>query len=64
MSLLRDRDEILDKMQERAAAEGDRRGAGDLVVAIVFIGVAGLAMIAWIAALEWGSRHFVAWLFS
>jgi len=64
MSLLRGRDEMLDKTQGRAFAEGDRRRAGDLVVAIVFVGVAGIATIAWIAAIGWVSRHFIAWLFS
>lgn len=54
---------MLDKTDEQAAVEGDRRRAGDLV-AIVFIGVAGFAMIAWIAAIGWVSRHFVAWLLS
>lgn len=56
--------EMLDKSHERAAAEGDRRPAGDLFVTSVFIGVAGFVMTAWIAAIGWVSRQLVAWLFS
>jgi hypothetical protein len=55
---------MLDKSHERAAAEGDRRPAGDLFVTSVFIGVAGFVMTAWIAAIGWVSRQLVAWLFS
>jgi len=36
--------------------------AGDRVVAIAFFGAAGIAMVAWIAAIAWASWHLIAWI--
>ncbi|MET4279038.1 hypothetical protein ABIB68_008159 [Bradyrhizobium sp. F1.2.2] len=47
---------------EQAIAGTDRRQAGDYLVPILFFGLAGLAMIAWISAIGRMSWCFTLWL--
>jgi hypothetical protein len=47
---------------EQAIARTDRRQASDYLVPILFFGLAGLAMIAWISAIGWMSWCFTLWL--
>ncbi|MET4040295.1 hypothetical protein ABIC03_001980 [Bradyrhizobium sp. RT6a] len=51
---------MLDRTE--AIARTDRRQASDYLVPILFFGLAGLAMIAWISAIGWMSWYFTLWL--
>lgn len=53
--------QMLDKT-EQAIARTDRRQASYYLVPILFFGLAGLAMIAWISAIGWMSWCFTLWL--
>lgn len=41
----------------------ERRRSSDLIVPIVFLGIAGMAMIVWIAAIGWAGWWLIGWLF-
>lgn len=50
--------------QTSANAPGKRRRVSVYLLSAAFLGVAGIAMIAWFAVIAWASWRLIAWLFS
>jgi hypothetical protein len=56
-------DNMLNNITHLTFVKAGWHQAGDHVVAFAFFGAAGIAMVAWIAAIAWASWHLIAWIF-
>ncbi|UPJ41123.1 hypothetical protein IVB40_28130 [Bradyrhizobium sp. 40] len=55
---------MLDRTEQSDEPTSRQRRIGDHLLAFVFFGAAGLAMIAWIVALGWVGFRLILWIIS
>lgn len=55
---------MLDRTTHQLATQANRRRVGEFAIPLVFFGLVGVAMLAWIVAISWVSWRLVAWLIS